>query len=311
MRNYLFERSIHIKIVREFLVLLLASTFFIVIFPAVWADDYGVDETTKQQAGNAWIKIIYDPGVSLATRKNAQKSADIITALLARYGMPLVQPVTAIITADTEAFLNAIISTGNMSRATAEKWFKGNLGASFGKSDTIVMKLYPIVIKGQPRQENNISETLTILSHEIFHQAVRQYLKNVGPHTWTWLSEGTAEYFRSMALEESGVVNANVMLRYAEQNIRKAASIPDVYRLLDSTEYRILARERLPVYYMSQVMISRLIQNKDFGKVAAFYKFINAGTPPDKAFSDTFGIPLSVFLDEMNIYFKTQLRTGV
>lgn len=284
------------------------SAFFITTFPTAWAGDHGVDETTKQQVGNTWFKIAYDPAVSPATRENARKAADITTALLTRYGMPMSHPVTVIVTADTEGYINAIASVCNVSRATAEKATKSTLGESIGKKDTIVVRVYPVVVKGQPRQAHPLSETLTIFPHEVFHQAARQYLKNVEPATW--LSEGTAEYFRSMALEEGGVRNVDVFVNYANQNIRKAASIPDTHRLVDHREYRTLARERFPVYYMSQVMVSRLIQNKDFGKVASFYKLINAGTPQEKAFSDTFGMPMSTFLDKMNVYFKTQVRKG-
>ena len=170
-----------------------------------------------------------------------------------------------------------------------------------------IVKKNTIIVRGHPRQATYLSEILCILPHEAFHQALRQYLEKVEPPSW--LSEGSAEYFRSIALEEGGAGNADILVKYAGQKIQKTASIPDTHRLVDHREYNNL-KERFPVYEMSQVMISRLIANRDFGKVVSFYKLLHEGIPTDKAFSDTFGVPMSTFLDEMNVYFKTQLKSG-
>lgn len=172
------------------------------------------------------------------------------------------------------------------------------MGMSIAKKNTII-------VRGHPRQATYLSEILCILPHEAFHQALRQYLEKVEPPSWMF--EGSAEYFRSMALEEGGAGNVDVLVKYAGQKIQKAASIPDTHRLVDHREYNTL-KDRFPVYDMSQVMISRLIANSDFGKLVSFYNLLHGGTPPDKAFSDTFGMPMSTFLDEMNVYFKTQLK---
>jgi hypothetical protein len=53
----------------------------------------------------------------------------------------------------------------------------------------------------------------------------------------------------------------------------------------------------VPSYQMSTVMVSRLLGDKDFGKVVFFYRMLQTDMSEDSAFLEAFGMPVSTFLE--------------
>lgn len=262
----------------------------------------------------SWGKIIYDPELSSQTMENFQKAYDAVDELFAKYKIILDNPVTIVVTANTESYIQAIMLYGDLSRADAEHKAISpyvNMGVSSSKKPAIVLRWIPtrqLTAPGISHLVNNPQEGFA-LPHEVFHQVQNQY--SLVPRA-NWLLEGPPELFRFMALETAGFKRVTDSVQLAEQSVRQAKEIPDT-RQLASYDYKTwssLARQGYPIYPMAVIMMARLVGNNEFEKVLFFHRLLHDGGDPDKAFVTAFGVQMSNFLTDMNEYFN-KLRTDV
>lgn len=262
----------------------------------------------------SWGKIIYDPELSSQTRENYQKAYDAADELFAKYKIVLDNPVTMVVTANTESYIQKIMLYGDLSRAEAEHRAISpyvNMGVSSRKKPAIVLRWIPtrqLTSPGVSHLVNNPQEGF-VLPHEVFHQVQNQYGL---AHMANWLLEGSPELFKFMALETAGFKRVTDSVQLAEQVIRRAKEIPDT-RQLASYDYKTwssLARQGYPIYPMAAIMMARLVGDNGFEKLLFFHKLLHDRSDPDKAFVTAFGVPMSDFLTDMNEYFN-KLRTDV
>ena len=255
-----------------------------------------------------WGKLVYEGEVSSQTRENFQKAVDAVDELFTKYKIVLSDPVTVVVTTDTESYIQALMLHGGLSRAEAE--YKAispqtNLGASMGRKPVVLIRWIPtrqLTPQGASYLVNNPQESFA-LSHELFHQVKNQQSL---VRTVNWLKEGPPELFRFMALETAGIKSVTDSVQLAERFIRRAAKIPETQQLAsyDYETWQSLARQGFPVYHMAAIMTVRLIGDNGFEKVLFFYQLLHNGSDPDKAFITAFGVSMPDFLDYMNDYFK-------
>ena len=249
----------------------------------------------------AWADIVYEADVPPKTRENVAKAVDSVADLLTQYNIALRNNITVVITADTEGYIQARMFYAKESRAKAEEVAKYSGGVSLGGK-------HIIIIKGTPQLNAHPAEAFRILPHEIFHQVQSQYGKT---STVNWLVEGTPEAFQFAAREKAGFGKESDYIRQAEEEIRQAPEIPDARQLADYNyqSYTALVQKGYPVYQMSVVMATRLVQDNGFENIIFFYQLLHNGTAPDHAFLSAFRVPMAWFLSDMNAYFD-KLRGG-
>ena len=266
-----------------------------------WKDNKFL-ETEKQYTGSSYLKLTYTPGVTTAIRENTQRVANILTELFIKYKLTLDEPITVIVTSSMQSYIKSIASISNVSEDMVAKQAGDSLGVSLPDQRTIIVR------GGNFSQVTGIRELHDVIAHESFHQIIKKFSKV--RTAYYWIEEGSAEYFRLTALEEAKLDRIDAQISLAERNIRSFPSLPDTRRLVDYMDFQRLRLENnFPIYNMSLVMVSRLISNRDFGKVISFYRLIDSGMPQDKAFHVAFGKHASVFMDEMNAWFKASSRS--
>jgi len=257
----------------------------------------------------SWGKLVYDTEVSSQTKEKFQKAVDALDKLFTKYKIVLRDPVTVVVTADSESFIRALMSHCNLSRAEAEHKAKTPVqGVSCIKAAIVIRSLpaRQLTPQGTSYPVNDPIEGFRTLPHELFHQVQNQYS---GVQTVSWLSEGPPELFKFMALDAAGIRRVTDSVKLAEQAIRRAATIPDT-RQLGTNDYKTwqsLAQQGYPVYHMAVVMTYRLVGDNGFEKVIFFRQLLHnlhKGDNPDKAFVTAFGVQMSDFLADMNDYFN-------
>ncbi len=256
----------------------------------------------------AWGQLAFDDALSAEAKEDYEKASGVIDALLAEYRITLKQPVTAVITANTENYIRALMQYGGMSRAEAENKAINevtSLGVSTGRP-VILVRWIPsrtIIAPGQFREVRN-PEVAYTLAHELFHQVVQQYPRNLVP---TWLNEGPAQMFRYVALERAQLKSVGASLQEDASAVRRAPALPDAHAV-DTTDYaawRALVAKGYPVYSMASVMTGQLTHQGGFRKVIDYYELLADGISPDQAFERAFGATRGEVLDGMNAYFAS------
>lgn len=244
------------------------------------------------------LTLVFDAAVPESTRENVRRAAAVCFGLLARYKIPLSFQVTVKVTADEEAYIQALRTF--VSKEEADRTGRRTDGTSLRGRNTIL-------VKGTPGLAEDPRAAYRVLPHELFHQVQDQYGK---VYPGAWLSEGSAEMFPKAAFEEAGYGRMEEHVRFALERVKRAPSVPDAHMLhgKDPELFKALAGQEYPVYAMSTVMVSRLIEGKDFGKVAAFYRSLGEGTALDTAFEQAFGTTIAAFIDESNTYFASLRR---
>jgi hypothetical protein len=252
----------------------------------------------------SWAKLVFDPSVPSQTRKNFQRTVDIMDDLFEKYKIVVSNPATVVVTADDdESFIRALMSYGNLSRAAAENKAKlGLAGVSSAKKPVIIIRNRPILSAYYGK------DACEYLSHELFHQVQSQNYSHA--RLVNWLKEGPARLFEYMALESARHEYVTNCVERDERLIRKAAEIPDTRQLAtyDYKDWESLMKQKYPVYPMAAIMTYRLVGDNGFGKVSLYYQLLDNGSDPDTAFVTAFGKPMSVYLTEMNEYFNKLRR---
>jgi hypothetical protein len=258
-----------------------------------------------------WGAFAFDDALTAETKADYERASNAVDALLAAYRITLKQPVTAVVTADTQSYIRALMQYGGMNRAEAEAKAINDvvsLGLSTGRP-VILIRWIPsrvVVAPGQFRDVRNPAIAFT-LAHEMFHQVALQYRRSVVP---VWLNEGPAQIFRYLALEQARLKDAGASLQEDASGISRAQSLPDV-RDIDTTDYaawRSLVHKGYPVYSMATVMTGQLVGQNGFRKIIDYYELLAAGAEPDEAFSRIFGVSRADFLDGMNAHFAALRR---
>jgi hypothetical protein len=252
-------------------------------------------------AERSWIKVQYrlDPPPALIA--NLENCLDTVADLLSDYRIYLPQPMTVVVTADPEGYIQALVSYG-FTRQDAEKRAQYTAAVSLGSRPVIV-------IKGSEALVKNKQEVYRVLPHEIFHQVQRQWARL---NTVTWMVEGAPELFRIKATERAGIAPAAVLLALEQQRVRHAKMIPSAHEIgsQDYTVFSGLAAKGYPVYPMSTVMLGKLADDAGFDKVVYFYQQLHHGVSPDKAFESVFRVPMKWFLTDMDRYFSELRATS-
>ena len=248
-----------------------------------------------QAASHSWIQLTYHAQVPQQTREHAERCLDIVAELLTEYEIYLPQPISLIVTADTEGYIQTLMSYG-YSRADAEIKAANSAGVSLNQRPVIL-------IKGTEALFQNQQEIFRVLPHEIFHQVQRQWGRL---DTVTWLVEGAPELFRIKALSRAGFGPEALFLILEEQKIRHGKMLPSALQL-GSKDYHVfsqLAAQKYPVYAMSTLMLNKLVEDVGFEKLVYFYQLLHHGVSPEKAFQSVFRVPMGWFLKDMDIYFQ-------
>lgn len=242
--------------------------------------------------------LVFDTGVSEYARQAVRKAAGISFGLLGRYKIPLNFQMTVRVSADEAGFIQALRPIyPQMGEEEIKAYGKSISGCSYDKMNLIL-------IKGKTVTADDPTAAFNALPHELFHQVQNQYGKI---YSGSWLAEGTAELFRLIALEEAGLGPVDGRIHYAVEQVKRQKSIPDTYQLASSNnnQFKFLSEQGQPVYQMSLIMVSRLVDGKDFNRVARFYQLLGESGDLDSAFNKTFEMPLNVYLNNANDYFKS------
>jgi hypothetical protein len=266
----------------------------------------------------SWGELAFDPEVPSQARKNFQKAIDAVDELFTKYKIVLSTPVTAVVTANTESYIQALMLHCNKTRAEAEHKATDAAGVSLGISCPGIK--HAILIRWRPSMQatgqgtsypvNNPEEGFHSFPHELFHEVQNQC---GGVSTVNWLQEGPAELFRFMAFETAGMRRVTYFVQQSEQRIRQAAAIPDTRQLAtnDHKTWQSLAEQKYPVYDMAFLMTYRLVGDNGFEKEILFLRLLHnlhKGDNFGKEFITAFGKPMSAFLTEMNEYFNNLRR---
>ncbi|MCK9265562.1 hypothetical protein M0P98_01555 [bacterium] len=263
----------------------------------MWKDDEFI-EAKKQYTDSSYLKLTYTPGVTKAIRENTQRVVNILTELFIKYKLTLDEPITVIVTANTQSFIKSIASISKVSEDVVAKDIGSSLGVSLSNQKTIIIR------GGNYNHVTGIRDLHDVFAHESFHQILDKFSR-IKP-AYFWIEEGSAEYFRLVALEEAKLDSIGTQISLVERNVRNAPSLPNTHQLSNYMDFQNLRlNSNIPIYNMSLLMVYNLIEKRNFGKVISFYRLIDTGMPQDKAFYLAFGKQASSFMDEMNIYFKT------
>ncbi len=247
-------------------------------------------------AERSWVKVVYGDEVPQQLRDNVEASLDTVADLLGEYRIYLTQPVTIVVSADSEGYVNALMSYG-YSRENAEEKAQHTAGISLNARPVIILK-------GSDLIKRDRQEVYRVLPHELFHQVQRQWGRL---DTVNWMIEAAPELFRIKAAERAGFAPAAVYLALEERRVRNAQAIPAAGELA-SKNYAVfssLAAKGYPVYPMSALMLNKLTEDVGFDKVVYFYQQLHHGADPDRAFIATFRVPMGWFLKDMDAYFSS------
>ncbi len=247
-------------------------------------------------AERSWVKVAYDSSAPQQLRDNVEASLDTVADLLAEYRIYLTRPITVIVSADHEDYVRILVLNG-YTREKAEQTAKQSAGVSLGQRPVIILK-------GSDALKRDRQEVYRVLPHEIFHQVQSQWGK-LG--TVNWMVEAAPELFRIKASEKAGFAPAGVFLAMEQLRVKHAKVIPSAAELA-SKNYAVfsgLAGKGYPVYAMSTLMLSKLVDDAGFDKVVYFYQQLHHGADPDKAFLNTFRVPMGWFTKDMDAYFAS------
>ncbi|MDR7865862.1 MAG: hypothetical protein RIN56_03535 [Sporomusaceae bacterium] len=273
--------TLHLR--RPFLALLTALLILAVAAPAFAAE-------------RSWVKVAYDSSAPQQLRDNVEASLDTVADLLAEYRIYLTRPITVIVSADHEDYVRILVSNG-YTREKAEQTAKQSAGVSLGQRPVIILK-------GSDALKRDRQEVYRVLPHEIFHQVQSQWGK-LG--TVNWMVEAAPELFRMKASEKAGFAPAGVFLAMEQLRVKHAKVIPSAAELA-SKNYAVfsgLSGKGYPVYAMSTLMLNKLVADAGFDKVVYFYQQLHHGADPDKAFLNTFRVPMGWFTRDMDAYFSS------
>jgi hypothetical protein len=248
-------------------------------------------------AERSWVKVVYGPGTPRELRANVEASLDTVADLLAEYRIYLTQPVTVVVSADSEGYVQALMKYGGYSRAQAEEKARHTAGISLGQRPVVILQ-------GSDAFKRDRLEVYRVLPHELFHQVQRQWGRL---DTINWMVEAAPELFRIKAAERAGLVPAAVNLAIEERRVRKAPAIPPAAQIASKNyaAFSALAAQGYPVYPMSTLMLHKLTEDVGFDKVVYFYQQLHHGTDPDRAFVATFRVPMGWFIRDMDAYFAS------
>lgn len=248
-----------------------------------------------EAADRSWVKVLYTNEASPEMTKNVEGCLDTVADLLGQYHIYLSQPITVIVTSNSESYITVLMSYG-YSRQGAEQTEKNTAAVSLNN-------LPVIIVKGTASLKEKKQEIYRVLPHEIFHQVQRQWAKL---RTVTWMVEGAPELFRMKASEQAGLVPTAVHLAVEQNRIKQAKVLPSAHQIghKDYTVFSGLAAKGYPVYSMSTVMMAKLVEAAGFDKVVYFYQQLHYGVDPENAFLSVFRVPMRYFLDDMDRYFE-------
>ena len=268
---------------RPILALLTAILILVAAVPALAAE-------------RSWVTVIYDPSAPQQLRDNVEASLDTVADLLADYRIYLTRPITVIVSADHEGYVRALMSYG-YTREKAEQTAKQSAGVSLGQRPVILLK-------GSDALKRDRQEVYRVLPHELFHQVQSQWGK-LG--TVNWMVEAAPELFRIKASEKAGFAPAGVFLAMEQLRVKHAKVIPSAAELASKNyaAFSSLAGKGYPVYAMSTLMLNKLVEDAGFDKVVYFYQQLHHGADPDKAFLNTFRVPMGWFTRDMDAYFAS------
>jgi hypothetical protein len=249
-------------------------------------------------ADRSWVKVAYEAGASQELRANVEASLDTVADLLGEYRIYLTQPITVLVSADHEGYVRMLMGYG-YTRDKAEQTARQSAGVSLNARPVIILK-------GSDALKRDRQEVYRVLPHEIFHQVQRQWGRL---STVNWMVEAAPELFRIKASERAGFAPAGVYLGMEILRVKHAKAIPGAAELAskDYAVFSALAGKGYPVYAMSTLMLSKLVDDAGFDKVVYFYQQLHHGADPDKAFLSTFRVPMGWFTKDMDAYF-TSLR---
>ena len=247
-------------------------------------------------AERSWVKVSYYPGATQQLRDNVDASLDTVADLLAEYRIYLTQPITVIVTADREGYVQVLMSYG-YTREVADKTAQHTSAVSLNQRPVIILQ-------GTESLHNKRQEVYRVLPHEIFHQVQRQWGRL---DTVTWMVEAAPELFQIKAADRAGQIPAAVSLAIQQQRVIRAKALPSS-RQLGSKDYKVfssLSAQGYPVYPMSTLMLHKLTEDAGFDKVVYYYQLLHHGGDPDKAFLSVFNVPMEWFLNDMDKYFAS------
>ncbi len=263
-----------------------------------------------QSGREAWLgKIVLDPKLPGETQRNFERAIAAVDALITRYGLRTPSPVTIIVTADTEGYIQALMTYAGFTRQEAEKVAINKvvrLGGSLSQTPVIFIRWIPTRVlrkDGTSYEVNNPEDVFFSLPHEVFHQVQRSFrLKNMP----IWLSEGPATVFQYLAIDSAGVKTFADMYEKVKDSVLNSGhlDVAVISRITDQEQWSALTDKAMPTYAMAHLMAARLLGDKNFDKISAFYRRVDQGIDIDSAFAATFGMTIPAFEKSMNDYIR-------
>lgn len=285
-------------------------------------------ERFQQGGGNAsaqtgrgpWLaKLDLDPKLPLETKYNFEHAIAVLDTLFARYGLRTPEPVSIVVTADTEGYIQALMTYAGYSREEAEQEAHKEVvrlgGSSRTKPYILVRWRQTRVAKGDGTsyEVNNPEEAFHSLPHELFHQVQRGYRLDKVP---VWLTEGPASVFLLLAVDAAQIKSIETarIRTFAElaDRQKKAVLARDpvdvaaIFRVVEYKEWEEMTDKGLPTYSMAVMMSIALLGTRDFEKIITFYGKVDQGADVDSAFLATFGVTIAAFEKSMNDYIRKQ-----
>lgn len=256
----------------------------------------------------AWLgKLVLDPNLPAETQKNFERAFAAVDGLLGTYELTTTAPVTVVVTADTEGYIQALMSYTKVSRAEAEAKAISetvNLGVSSTQIPVVVIRWIPtrqLRSDGTSYVVNNPEDGFFSLPHEIFHQVQNTYrLRNIP----VWLSEGPATMFQFLAIDRAGVKAFAEQVRTTERNVTRGAPLDSTQlaTVVDYSVWQTLTLQKKPTYAMATLMTVQLLGKDGFPKLLRFYGLLRDGADVDTAFHTAFGVSMAEFANAMSAY---------
>ncbi|MGI9034665.1 MAG: tetratricopeptide repeat protein [Pyrinomonadaceae bacterium] len=150
--------------------------------------------------------------------------------------------------------------------------------------------------------EGEDARTFEVIFHEYVHFLVNT---NIGKsNVLPWFNEGLAEYYSTFAIEDNQKVKLGVF-KQNHINLLNGAKLLPLETLFAVSNYELLQQgnhSRSIFYAESWSLIHYFMQNGKSDELGKFLQSLMKGTPPEKAFQDSFQMTYAQMEKQLNSY---------
>jgi hypothetical protein len=227
-------------------------------------------------------------GVSTEYAMQIQQAADTTTALFARSGLSLEQPVTILLTPDRNSFIAEVTARFHINEFEAQRVAKGADALSGGH-------LTVINISGIP----SARQKLFLTAHELTHHYQRQIAGNQASEIM-WLLEGMADTLGAQAVDHEGYFSLNQYQHNWQTGLQMIAPKPSLCELETKADWSHSISSYGSTVTYKTAALAVLYLTKQFGeeKILDYFRSLGQGDSADAAFQNVFGMSIREYEDQ-------------